>query len=349
MSQAVYFKVSGEFVTEQARTFLIEDNWEDGLYLLKDCVTGCDYEIAVSIITGERKFIGTNTLELVDEDPEIKKEWEQRFAHVFAGIYRDSNDYWRPYAYVDGWCEHDLNGAAMRANQYVSWESAAIPVRHSSVYQTWAGARNTFYMNNWQNDRSSWNHLQGRSVAILWAKVRVPPPWITVFRDRQQAIDDYIQHRWLEHRGAHQFLVVQTKKAPPEPSDDVKAARERFEQEQEERFDKEYVAIAERIHRHSLETTCGWLSPNGQLIPCLYSEHDFFALVILRERYNIDKTSGLVTRGDALIKRGWIKLQFQEWWALHKTDFQVTQRQFDIIWDYCQKHGRSMPEGIEIK
>ena len=56
-TEIVSFKVSGEFVTRQSRTFIMEDRWEDGLHLLKDCIIGCDYDIAVEVLSGEKKCL----------------------------------------------------------------------------------------------------------------------------------------------------------------------------------------------------------------------------------------------------------------------------------------------------
>lgn len=200
-------------------------------------------------------------------------------------------------------------------------------------------------MTNAQEDLATLAEVNSESVIVLWSKVRVPPPWITIQRDRQPAINEYLQHRWLEHRGAHQFAErIITEHKETNLSEETVAAQKQFEQEQEAKYQKHYATVVAKLSTHNLDTRNGWLSPTGKLIPCLYMEHDFFALVILSEKYGLSDQQA-TTRGDALIQRGWVKLQDQDW----SIDNLVTQQQYDTIWDYSQKHGRTIPEDIQVK
>jgi len=145
------FKISGEFITTHARRLVLEDRWEDALNILKDCVSGSDYEIAVSVLNGTQQFTGINILELEDEDQLVREQLQKDLAYHFCGIFKDGSDYWRPYAYVDGWFEGDLNRHAMTANRYHHYDGPA-PTKLSDRFGTWSRARNNFYMTNAQED-----------------------------------------------------------------------------------------------------------------------------------------------------------------------------------------------------
>ena len=338
------FKISGEFITEHARTLVREDRWEDALHLLMDCVEGTDYQIAVSILSGEQRFTGLNNLSLEDEDPPVREQTQKDLAYHFCGIVKHCTDYWRPYAYVDNWFEGDLNQHTMTANRYNNYDGPA-PTKLSDRFRTWSRARNNYYMTNAQEDLATLAEVNSESVIVLWSKVRVPPPWITIQRDRQPAINEYLQHRWLEHRGAHQFAERNfTEHKETNLSEKAEIAQSQFEQEQEAKYQKDYAAVVAKLSTHNLDTRNGWLSPTGKLIPCYYMEHDFFAMVILSEKYELNSQQA-ITRGDALIQLGWVKLQDQDW----PYNNLVTQQQIDTIWDYSQKHGRKMPEDIQVK
>ena len=339
----ITFKISGEFITAHARNLVREDRWEDALHLLKDCVIESNYEIAVSVLNGTQQFTGVNTLELEDEDPLIREQLQKDLAYHFCGIFKEVIDYWRPYAYVDGWFEGDLNRKTMTANRYHSYDGP-VPTTLSDRFGTWSRARNNFYMTNAQEDLATLAEVNHASVMVLWSKVRVPPPWITTQRSRQLAVDEFLQYRWLEHRGAHQF-IERTERKEVILSEEAVAAREKFEQEQEAKYQQDYAEVVEKITIHNLDTKNGWLSPTGQLIPCLYMEHDFFALVLLSEKYKVENQQVLITRGDALTLRGWLKLQDGTW----AYDKPVTQDQYDTMWDYAQKHAHKMPENIETE
>ena len=342
--EKVHFKISGDFITNHARNLIIEGRWEDGLHLLKDCVIGVDYETAVSILSGEKKFEGINTLQLEDENSQTRTEWEEKIKWCFCGIVKRGSEYWRPYAYVDNWCAEDLNRQTMMTNKHHnhSYDGGTTLTKNTVEFNEWAIARNNYYMDDRVNDLATWTEINKNSVAVLWKQVRVVPPWIETHRDWQPAIDEFIQLRWLNHRGGHT-----AKESKTDTQTDTQTAQETFEDEQEQRYQNEYAQVANRIHVHSLDTTNGWLSPEGVLIPCKYMEHDFFALVILKEIYGIDDTHSI--RGDVLVNRKWVKLQDKMWSKLYKVDFQVTQSQYDTIWDYCQKHKLTMLKEIEVQ
>lgn len=85
----------------------------------------------------------------------------------------------------------------------------------------------------------------------------------------------------------------------------------------------------------SLKAQTGWLSPSGDLYPCRYWEH--IALI-----------GQLIDGGEAdAEKLGWKKLQNSKWFCMPEPE--LTQRQRDTIFDWCQKHKKKMPEWTEFE
>lgn len=77
----------------------------------------------------------------------------------------------------------------------------------------------------------------------------------------------------------------------------------------------------------------GWLSPEGDLYPCHYRGHIHLA--------------NLLGQGEfALESSGWIKLSACRWFP---ADYEkpVTQKQFDTISAWCEKHKAKMEEWIK--
>jgi hypothetical protein len=109
----VMFKISGEFITKHARDLVREDRWEDALHLLKDCVVGADYEIAVSVLTGQQRFEGINTLTLEDEDSLVREQWQKDLSYHFGGIVKDGGNYWRPDQFNTIWDYAQKQGLKM--------------------------------------------------------------------------------------------------------------------------------------------------------------------------------------------------------------------------------------------
>lgn len=76
---AVYFTITGEYLTEAAKSLVVEGRWNDGLNILLESIDGMTYEMALPILKGNSKMIGLsshdeNTLDLKDDDDTNHKE-----------------------------------------------------------------------------------------------------------------------------------------------------------------------------------------------------------------------------------------------------------------------------------
>lgn len=103
-----------------------------------------------------------------------------------------------------------------------------------------------------------------------------------------------------------------------------------------------------------LKATNGWVSPDGKLYKCRYWEHDGLAELII-QRLGILGYESAVCK---LEKRGWLKLQtsvsdgrsyFYRWKDVCATSVtEVTQKQFDLVFDWHCVHKSDMSYGKEF-
>ena len=70
----MHFSVTGEFMTHMSRTLYWDDlEFDKGLHLLTAGLMGMTEKIAIDIIFGRKKLIGTNDLDIVDDTSDFKK------------------------------------------------------------------------------------------------------------------------------------------------------------------------------------------------------------------------------------------------------------------------------------
>ena len=360
--EKLFFSISGEFVTKAARDFVVEDRWEHALELLHDNIQGSSYDIAVSILKGEKCFAGVNEeMDLYEEDqtkPEVQ-DYIKHLKYKYTGICKFDNKYWRPYAYVNGYCELDLNSKYMDANKYHNYSNMSIPTKMCRDYTKWSMARNNFYMQNPSNDYAVYLELKDRSAIVLWEEIRMPPLWIKHYNCWQEALNDYLQaENRLSCNGPQDYKELLNEKIAErkDNSENMRKAGKRYAEQQDKAFQDAYKQTAAYVNdlpnRHTLDTDNGWLSPQGKILPFEYSEHEQHAYVILKEQYHRDpdeEGSNFAQAGDILIKLGWRKLQKGKWPTLYLSDYTVTQSQFDTIYDYCKFNKKAMPPKLEVK
>ncbi len=103
----------------------------------------------------------------------------------------------------------------------------------------------------------------------------------------------------------------------------------------------------------TLMATNGWISPDGVLYACKYWEHIDLAIFLVRKL----KLNESESEERVLEKAGWIKLQMSNFdsralfyrWIGFENDYEVTQKQFDIIFDWCQLHKQKMHSRFKVK
>jgi hypothetical protein len=197
------FQVSGDFITDQARAFVLEEQWRRGLDLLRRGLSEMDYESAISILAGRKRLDGINHLDLVDEDPVEAELFAGELRYRYAGLYQVGHDFFKPYAYVDNWGPDDCRERVPNRfhNRLVTRE--AYVVRFDPL------VRSVYYMNDQVNDRAEVLEVPvkdgfNKRAVVLFAQVDDPPFWIEFAKTPQEALEAFLANGGcLSHRGYH--------------------------------------------------------------------------------------------------------------------------------------------------
>lgn len=107
---------------------------------------------------------------------------------------------------------------------------------------------------------------------------------------------------------------------------------------------KDWCPLEVSIRYHDV-----WISPDG----VFYNgdAHDNRAEEILEVVYGED---GVAWPGDTLEELGWVRATRSLMWEV-RTDSGywnekvITQKQYDVLWDWCKHHNKTFPQNLEVK
>lgn len=335
----IIFSIHGEAVTEQARTFVLEENWEYAVRFLMDSLVGFTYDHAFSILSGNYKLIGINEVDLVEEDEDAKKEYLAKVNYLYSNVVLDKVHF-KPYGYISFFSEQDVNLRTFKLNKYVNLDSTVAPCSYSSndpKMIRWSLARCTYYMNDMRNDKAVICNYNGKEVCVLFEEVKNYPLFLSPISGPnayQKAIKN-LELNDLSEKFAKFNLESSVKN--PEKKVVENIIEEILEPTE---LEKSFINLLKNgfSNAHDLNAICGWISPDGYIIPCEYYQHITLASCIS------DKLGLKTTDLESL---GYIKLQNKDLFLYpHKN---ITQKQYDTIFDYCELHQMQMPEDLEIK
>jgi hypothetical protein len=327
--EKVTFRVSGEHITGVARDLVCEGDWESAFRMLTDDIVGLGLENVYAILRGQKKLVGCNDIELVDDEPTA--EYLEQIDFLYGGVVRRGDEYWKPYAVVLGYSSEDMKLDVLSLNRYNSVDSDAVPTMLGNQvrYLSWCMARNTFYMSDRANDKAVNCVYKGVNRSVLWKRIRSVPVWISTHTYWQSAVDVVGDLKELSGR-SEQSVVVDSE---PEVS-----VVDEFTDSVRTNFDRAVAKFVEGFDTktHTLDCQNGWLSPKGVLFACEYATHERLACAILERYHNHVEPSS--TPGDILLKLGYHKLQNRFWATLYMRHNRVTQKQSDTIFDYLMHH-----------
>lgn len=110
--QTVCFVIHGPDLVRIARERLLEDD-PGHAWRIASCLNGDGSEgAAIAILKGEKTLIGDSSsgMDLVDEDPEVRAEYEKQVAWLYAGRIRRNGAWWQPVAEVHDYGPMDVAG-----------------------------------------------------------------------------------------------------------------------------------------------------------------------------------------------------------------------------------------------
>jgi len=184
-AKRVYFTIDGGFLSDFARTMVIEGKWERAIKMLVDD-TGVTYEQAIQLLKGEANFVGnaeignpnsTLSWETLSPKGKVAKDMKKQLDYTYGTTFKYKDHYWKPYASVQGWCKEDMDFARSYQGPYLIING---DIRSNSRFANGA-LRSLFYADNHGSDMLVCLNNSPEEISdVLCAKAPMPPIWIDV-------------------------------------------------------------------------------------------------------------------------------------------------------------------------
>lgn len=345
------FKVTGRFVTDHARDRVHETDWNNAVSFLNTCFNcKVSLENIYGILSGKLRLEGTNTVEIMDEDPKIRKAAEERDRYAFSGIFFDMprRSYWKPYAYVNGWGAEDIKHRCNNRYHVTETTQGLVSRKPCPLY------RSVPYMNDPREDLAVLcRTIQPGGCIVLFQKVPAPPPWIELCSSFQKAAKLIQESYGLDERNyGNTFMdrpkkekLVNTKKIEVPPiSDEAKQIADKYGIDADLVDNVLYYLKSINDGMVPPEPTddlsgIGWITPDGRYWKCVgYQEHIQLANRIHRhihDKWTLD--------GERLAeKEGWVKVMVTDRKFFYiENGKKVTNDQRDTMLMYCEQNNLS--------
>lgn len=180
-TQHLTFQVHGPDLVQIARDVFAERTWETALHMLQESLDGLDTDTATAILSGRKTLTGVNDLELVDETPEVRREWEQRLADMLCGFAKFKDHWFRPYGYTDCFTGADVYNGEFTNRWTPPPNHHGVPPAvfggHANMGQ-WGAYRSLYHARRPSDDLLTYADIDGRTTGVLWEQVLSPPFWL---------------------------------------------------------------------------------------------------------------------------------------------------------------------------
>jgi len=181
----VYFKIDGEFLSNFARTRVIEGAWEQALKMLvNDC--GTTHDQAIEIMRGHATFTGVAEIgnpdshlgwKKLSKTGKIAKDVAKQLDYMYGHVFKYKDKYWKPYACVHGWQEEDM----MFARSYTGQRNIVNGDMRASNRFPNGALRSLFYANSHEKDLLViLSNKSDEMTDVLCEQVNTPPFWLDI-------------------------------------------------------------------------------------------------------------------------------------------------------------------------
>jgi phosphohistidine swiveling domain-containing protein len=218
---AVCFSVEGEWLTEFSRARVLERRFDHAYRTLKEGLDGISSDQVFEILRGDKKLVGVNDVEFVDDDATDHKEaLKEMFGGVFQSV--STGRFLQPYAIVQSWGTDDLDAAAK-----ITADSDSVRKRWGNKEEC-AGC-SLYYADDPERDvlkllKAPNMNVHGMTKDglhhILFKEVKgYPFQLLPAHQTAQAALDEWLQHHWLAVRGYAELFSADHFKYRMEVSD----------------------------------------------------------------------------------------------------------------------------------
>lgn len=185
-TRSAHFSIDGGWLTNICRDFVLEGKWRHALATLVDGLEGISTDQALSILRGQQRLDGVNSVEMVDDHTPGAAEYISTLAWQYAGLWhRAGIGEFLPYAIVT----------------HLSAEDVPNFPRIPLMTEKWDTARILYYADDPEKDTCTDIALEDSGVGIIWRRVEDPPLWLRGVVGHLEAMDVFnAAGKWLERR-----------------------------------------------------------------------------------------------------------------------------------------------------
>lgn len=179
-----HFSITGEFITDYVRSQVLEDAWERGFRLLTEDIEGITADVALDILKGNSRLVGTDNLNLEDESPEVAAEYQKKLMFSFGCLYKHDGLFYRPDRVVTSWGEEDMYAIDNSININYLHETGRLGHERSKFYANKNETVFTLY-----ND-----HPGTHQEEVIFKLASTPPIFIEPNKTPEEAYESAIKH-----------------------------------------------------------------------------------------------------------------------------------------------------------
>lgn len=374
----LHFTISGEFITNIARTWFWDENrpYEKSEELLFCCLGSEEIDddqrrrIAQDIIEGRKKLVGDNVVEVVDDNENVRpiilkiKELEKENGIKEIELRMET---W-PYTFVDPYSTLKSKRAFEELELYEEYDGSPYQkcyefFCHDRFGHEYEEASSRTKCGLWllNEPRTAWEATKGLTVAVdtddFWKNIyeltkgRTDPAFV----DRTRRYEAEMRAFGREEKGYAEFHTDALKAAEDEVNQEEAgtiwnmAARVRLDI-----VDKGYGDrwLDGAVIPDDMLKFTGLIAPNGDFYSCSFGGHESKAYNIItnnHERFGMNEDGKINGREverdnalDFLIEAGWIATRFLPYSGNYLTvgdRKRPTKAQIDRVYDLIVKHG----------
>lgn len=161
------FVVSGEFITEFARTRVLEREWDSAIEILTN-LHGITMDQIFSILRAQTKLVGDSTTG-INIEPEVDcpevQDYHEQLRWLYSGVWRHQGSFWEPYAIVTSWGREDMIASVGASIPFAPGGEKAFV--HSSLHYADSGSD----IATVEKTPDHWESPNTKTVDVLWRKL----------------------------------------------------------------------------------------------------------------------------------------------------------------------------------
>lgn len=285
-SRTVSFSITGEYLTDHARLCVLSKDWRTAIRILGEDIQGSNTEIALAVLKGEKKFIGTsgdeeNPINLVDDsidDPETSR-YLDTLAFQNAGLLKVEGAVYRPRWLIEALGPDDYD-FARKESGYSERNTREFMIQRAKYYAGNSGIE--YHVTLPRSNAITSERVDLRQVEdanewiVLWEPIADYPFWVNVHHDAGAAMADFLAHRSLDRNGADTTILDMKLESPAEYERYLRKGHDLTREEDEERADlleREYQADLKQL-RAEIEKQAGPKGGEGWMRLGVFNDQD---------------------------------------------------------------------------